>query len=216
MKKQLKGIMVGLLTVGLLAGCSSNTDAGKAVEGNTEPEKTVSQESKLDKDIAFIEKYGKVTVLADGSDYTLEGNDNIGYEMSNVKVVKIEDITETGKDNIEYALETDSLPDTIYAVIGSEKRANKTDEVIEFMGIVKMVAGSKQYDAVYEDFVQEDNGEGSQMMDGVEMENNFGFVIEDPNIDSVKFMLASAFDSETFTHDYLKETTFKIDLTKVK
>lgn len=217
-KLTLLGITVGVLSLGVLTGCGSTEEVEEAkaktgqkqVVGEVDKEKVENQEG-----LGQISKFGKVTVLAEADPFVLEGNENIGYELSDVKLVKIEDFTEDGEWGLLWGTGLESaaeLPKSVYAVIGTEKKTNKTEMSIEFSGINTLVLGSEQIDAISDDMATEDEG-GSTMLGGVETVGQFAVVVKDPKATSLKLLLSSAFDSETLSNDLLKEQEINLTLT---
>ncbi|WP_039042234.1 hypothetical protein [Sporosarcina sp. ZBG7A] len=217
-KLALPGITLVILSLGILTGCGTTEEVKKAepktgqtqVVGNVDKEKAENQTG-----LGQIGEFGKVSVLAEADPFILEGNENIGYELSDVKLVKIEDYTEDGEWALLWGTGLDSaaeLPKSVYAVIGTEKKTNKTDMSIEFSGINALVLGSEQIDAITDDMATEDEG-GSTMLGGVESEGQFAVVVKDPKATSLKLLLSSAFDSETFSNDLLEEQEINLTLT---
>ncbi|ARD47107.1 hypothetical protein SporoP37_02405 [Sporosarcina sp. P37] len=217
-KLTLLGITAGVLSLGILTGCGSIEKAKVAgskadqaqVDKNVKEEEADKQEG-----LGQIGEFGKVTVLGEAAPFVLEGNENIGYELSDVKLVKIEDYTEDGEWGILWGTGFDSadqLPDSVYAVIGTEKKTNKTDMSIEFSGIKTLALGSEQIDVLSKDIATEDE-DISAMLGGVELETQFAVIVKDPDATSLKLLLSSAFDSETFSNDLLKEQEINLTLT---
>jgi hypothetical protein len=217
-KLALIGITVGVLSLGILAGCGS-TEEVKEAEPKTEQSQVVEEVEKEEvvnqEGLGQISEFGKVTIVGEAEPFVLEGNENIGYELSDVKLVKIEDFTEDGEWGILWGtgLESaDELPESVYAVIGTEKKTNKTDMSIEFSGINTLVLGSEQIDVITDDIAIEDDG-GSTMLGGVVTEGQFAVIVKDPSATSLKLLLSSAFDSETFSNDLLEEQEINLTLT---
>ncbi|CEG30045.1 hypothetical protein [Peribacillus simplex] len=217
MYKTIKGIAVGILAVGILSGCGTNDENNNTTEKEkTEQEASDKKQEHKEVGLGIVGNYGKVTVISEAEPYTLEGNKNVDYTLSDIKMVKIEDFTEDAvtlawKLGLE---DVSELPDSVYAVIGTEKKKNNTDISIEFTGIKTMAAGSKQIDVIDEDFAEENDSAGSNMLSGVEREEQFAVLVEDPDITTLKFILSSAFDSETMTNDFLEEQEFERTLNK--
>ncbi|MDM5282667.1 hypothetical protein [Peribacillus frigoritolerans] len=219
MYKTIKGIAVGILAVGILSGCGTNEEDNnttKTEKDKTEQEASDKKKENKEAGLGIVGNYGKVTVISEAEPYTLEGNKNVDYTLSDIKMVKIEDFTEDAvtlawKLGLE---DVSELPDSVYAVIGTEKKKNNTDISIEFTGIKTMAAGSKQIDVIDEDFAEDKDSAGSNMLSGVEREEQFAVLVEDPDIATLKFVLSRAFDSETMTNDFLQEQEFERTLNK--
>ena len=208
---------VGMLVIGILAGCGTEADTENKTE-STSNSTEQKQEKKVSnqKGLGQVGEYGKVTVISEAEPFVLEGNENVNYELSDVKVIKLEDYTEDGEWGLLWATgaeDVEQLPESVYAVIGTEAKTNKTDVSIEFTGVHTMVAGTEQVDIIMDDFALEDEG-GSTMLSGVEMDGQFAVIIENPEVDSLKFVLSNAFDSETFSTDFLTEQEIELPLTK--
>ncbi len=181
------------------------------------PEETTENgEEGGNEELGYVHDYGTVTVLSEAEPFVLEGNESVDYELTNIKLVKIEDYTEDGEFQLMWGMGVDDvseLPESVYAVIGTETKKNNTDISIEFTGVHTLAAGSTQIDLITDDFVTEDNS-GSTMLSGVEQESQFGVVVEDPDVENLTFVLSSAFDSETFAEDFLEEQEIQTTLVK--
>ncbi len=235
MWKLLKGIALSLLAAMLVVGCGGGDDKEKEKEKEKTEENSKKEEEKKEgsdtaakeeekspeekkenpEGLGVVGNYGKVTVISEAPPFTLEGNENVTYVLSDLKLVKIEEFSEEGKSQIAWGTGTenmDDLPYSVYAVIGKETKKNNTDMSIEFTGVHTMAADSQQIDVITHDFTTEDN-EGSTMLGGVKQESQFAVIVDSPDVKTLKFVLSQAFDSETFENTLLEEQQIERELT---
>ena len=131
-----KGLAIALLLAGMiLAGCTSKVEGGKV-----EKEKEYIEE-----ELGNITDYGKATIISEAEPFVLEENESLSYELSGVKIIKLENYTEHAEIPLTLkhgVLDIHEVPESLYMVIGTEKMENKTHNPIVFSGAYKMKEGN--------------------------------------------------------------------------
>jgi hypothetical protein len=194
-------ILTSLLIV--LTGCAGNNadnnDSTKQSDKNEKQENNrVSSQEELDEvGEWYQDEDGKMTVIAVGTEDPTFTGKGVDYTIRNTMIVRMENLSEDLKEAIQFATGKESIPDQMNVLLTTMDKKNKLDEPIEFTGIHTAVLGTKQIDVILNDFAYNEN-EGSTMQGGVEMTDNIAIMLDETDVDQVRFIVSSAFRSSDF------------------
>lgn len=194
-------ILTSLLIV--LTGCAGNNadnnDSTKQSDKNEKQENNrVSSQEELDEvGEWYQDEDGKMTVIAVGTEDPTFTGKGVDYTIRNTMIVRMENLSEDLKEAIQFATGKESIPDQMNVLLTTMDKKNKLDEPIEFTGIHTAVLGTKQIDVILNDFAYNEN-EGSTMQGGVEMTDNIALMLDETDVDQVRFIVSSAFRSSDF------------------
>lgn len=194
-------ILTSLLIV--LTGCAGNNadnnDSTKQSDKNEKQENNrVSSQEELDEvGEWYQDEDGKMTVIAVGTEDPTFTGKGVDYTIRNTMIVRMENLSEDLKEAIQFATGKESIPDQMNVLLTTMDKKNKLDEPIEFTGIHTAVLGTKQIDVILNDFAYNEN-EGSTMQGGVEMTDNIAIMLDETDVDQVRFIVSSAFRNSDF------------------
>lgn len=194
-------ILTSLLIV--LTGCAGNNadnnDSTKQSDKNEKQENNrVSSQEELDEvGEWYQDEDGKMTVIAVGTEDPTFTGKGVDYTIRNTMIVRMENLSEDLKEAIQFATGKESIPDQMNVLLTTMDKKNKLDEPIEFTGIHTAVLGTKQIDVILNDFAYNEN-EGSTIQGGVEMTDNIALMLDETDVDQVRFIVSSAFRSSDF------------------
>lgn len=197
-----KGLAMALLAGIILAGCTSEAEETKV--------------ESIEEGLSGIIDYGQVTVISEAKPFVLEENDSLSYELSGVKIIKLENYTEHAEFPLTLqhgVLDIHEVPESLYMVIGTEKMKNKTDSSIVFSGAYKMKGVNMNININTEDILFEDEF-GAVMDSGADYTSQFAVVIKNPEVKTLSFTLPSAWDEKNNKDDILEEQEFTMEFVK--
>ena len=203
-----KGLAIALLLAGMiLAGCTSKVEGGKV-----EKEKEYIEE-----ELGNITDYGKATIISEAEPFVLEENESLSYELSGVKIIKLENYTEHAEIPLTLkhgVLDIHEVPESLYMVIGTEKMENKTDNPIVFSGAYKMKEGNNMNISINTEDILLGDEFGAVMVGGTDYKSQFAVVIDNPEVRILSFILPSAWDEKNNEDDILEEQEFTMEFFK--
>lgn len=202
-----KGLAMALLAGIMLAGCTNGAE-----ETKVEKEKEYSEEG-----LDGIKDYGQVTVISEAKPFVLEENESLSYELSGVKIIKLENYNEQAEFPLTLkhgVLDINEVPKSLYMVIGTEKIRNKTDSSIVFGGAYKMKEGSNMNVSINTEDILFGDDFGAVMVNGADHKSQFAVVIDNPEVKTLSFTLPSAWDEKNNEDDILEEQEFTMEFIK--
>lgn len=202
-----KGLAIALLAGMILAGCTS-----EAEEIKVEKEKEYIEE-----ELGNITDYGKATIISEAEHFVLEENESLSYELSDVKIIKLENYTEHAEFPLTVkhgVLDINEVPESLYMVIGTEKMKNKTDSPIVFSGAYKMKEGNNMNVSINTEDILFGDEFGAVMVSGADYKSQFAVVIDNPEVKTLSFTLPSAWDEKNNEDDLLEEQEFTMEFIK--
>lgn len=231
MKKILTMMFVGILTIALV-GCgseestsSSNDDTKTKEEPKAAEQKEVSNEvpepEKDDSGNTILEIVGQ---KAESDDVTAElmkiktVNETLEIApltvtIEDLKLIKLTNMSEEFKSNMEINAMLDSVPDEITYIQIIYSAENKEEKNIEWYDLMNVVTDKgEQIDGQMKDFVIDDADMDSQFLGTVKKEFTDGYILKDGDINKVKLVFGYTIDStsyENITPEQQVEYTFE-------
>jgi hypothetical protein len=202
-----KGLAMALLAGMFLVGCTSEAEETKVEKGK----------EYIEEGLGGIMDYGQVTVISEAKPFVLEGNESLSYELSSVKIIKLENYTEHAEFPLTLkhgVLDINEVPELLYMVIGTEKMKNKTDSPIVFGGAYKMKDGSNMDININTEDILFGDEFGAVMASGADYKSQFAVVIDNPEVKTLSFTLPSAWDEKNNEDDILEEQEFTMEFIK--
>ncbi|MFC5591540.1 hypothetical protein ACFPRA_21885 [Sporosarcina soli] len=202
-----KGLAMALLAGIFFAGCTSGAEETKVEK----------QKEYIEEGLGGIKDYGQVTVISEAKPFVLEENESLSYELSGVKIIKLEKYTEHAEFPLTLkhgVLDINEVPESLYMVIGTEKMKNKTDSSIVFGGAYKMKEGSNMNVNINTEDILFGDDFGAVMVSGADQKSQFAVVINNPEVTTLSFTLPSAWDEKNNEEDILEEQEFTMGFIK--
>ena len=180
--------------------------------GKVEKEKEYIKE-----ELGNITDYGKATIISEAEPFVLEENESLSYELSGVKIIKLENYTEHAEIPLTLkhgVLDIHEVPESLYMVIGTEKMENKTNSPIVFSGAYKMKEGNNMNISINTEDILFGDEFGAVMVGGTDYKSQFAVVIDNPEVRILSFILPSAWDEKNNEDDILEEQEFTMEFFK--
>lgn len=214
MKKFYKLIGIGLLVVGVLAGCgeeaTSNADEPKEEpKAADQKDKKVSEPKKDEAGNTILEEPGQKAKSEAGTAELIKINKvNETVEVSplkitiqDIKVIELSDVDSVFAEDLAFSIDGEAeLLEKGFSYVQIQYNVENTqDQNIEWYDLVNVITDKgEQIDGMMKDFYIDDADLESEYIGKVKKEYTDSFVIKDKDINSVKLVFANTMNADTF------------------
>ncbi|MGM0903103.1 MAG: hypothetical protein ACQEXB_18640 [Bacillota bacterium] len=231
MKKLLTLMVIGLLTIALVACGSEESSSSSNDDTKTKEEPKAAEQKEVSNDVPEPEKDESGNTILEVVGQKAE-SDNVTAELMKIKTVnetlevapltvtikdlkliKLTNMSEEFKSNMELNAMLDSVPDEITYVQISYATENKEEKNIEWYDLMNVVTDKgEQIDGQLKDFIVDDADMDSQFLGKVKKDFTDGFILKDGDINKVKLIFGYTMDADSYediTPEQQVEYTFE-------
>ncbi|MCM3322705.1 hypothetical protein [Cytobacillus kochii] len=214
MKKFYKLIGIGLLVVGVLAGCgeevTSNADEPKeAPKAADQKDKKVSEPKKDEAGNTILEEPGQKAESEAGTAELIKINkvnetvnvSPLKITIQDIKVIELSDVDSVFAEDLAFSIDGEAeLLEKGFSYVQIQYNVENTqDQNIEWYDLVNVITDKgEQIDGMMKDFFIDDADLDSEFIGKVKKEYTDAFVIKDKDINSVKLVFGNTMNADTF------------------
>lgn len=231
MKRLFTLMAIGLLTIALVACGSEESSSSSEGDTKAKEEPKAAEQKEVSNDVPEPEKdESGNTILevvgqkAESDEVTAEllkikaVNETLEVApltvtIKDIKVIKLNNMSEDFKLNLELNAMLDSVPDEVTYVQINYAAENKEEKNIEWYDLMNVVTDKgEQIDGQLKDFIVDDADMDSQFLGKVKKDFTDGFILKDGDINKVKLIFGYTMDADSYediTPEQQVEYTFE-------